>query len=250
MDLTLEGKVAFVTGGAVGIGASIAIALATAGADVGFTYLHHAANETETAIQAAGAKGRGWRLDVTDPRAVQEVVDDVSLAFGGVDIIVNNAGGMLARKKTQEIDDEHWRDTLALNLSSAFYCTRSGLAHLRRPGRVIFVASLAAQNGGSDGQLAYATAKAGLFGMTRSMAKELAPEGITVNALAPGLILETPFHETFTPPKAQADAITRIPLGRAGVPSDVAAAALFLASDIASFITGETLDVNGGQWFS
>jgi 3-oxoacyl-[acyl-carrier protein] reductase len=249
-EIQLKNKVALVTGGAVGLGAAIIVALAKAGARVGFTYLHHDKGQVETALRNEGAEWHAWQLDVTDSQAVENVITDAARRFDGIDILVNNAGGMLSRASLLEVDDDHWHRTLELNLSSAMYCTRAAYRHMRSPGRVIFVASLAGQNGGSQGQLAYATAKAGLFGLTRALAKELAPAGTTVNAIAPGIILGTPFHETFTPKPAQAEAVRRIPLGRAGVPEDVAGAVLFLSSHLSSFVTGEILDVNGGQWFA
>jgi 3-oxoacyl-[acyl-carrier protein] reductase len=249
-EIDLKGKVAFVTGGAVGLGAAIVVALAKAGAKVGFTYLHHDKATVEEQLRSEGGDWKAWQLDATDPKAVQTVVDDAAKTFDGLDILVNNAGGMLSRASLPEIDDHHWHQTLELNLSSALYCTRAAYPHMRKAGRVSFVASLAAQNGGSQGQLSYATAKAGLFGLTRALAKELAPSGTTVNAIAPGVILGTPFHDVFTPKPAQVEAIKRIPLGRAGVPEDVAGAVLFLSSSYANFVTGEILDINGGQWFA
>jgi 3-oxoacyl-[acyl-carrier protein] reductase len=250
LEVDLKDKVALVTGGAVGLGAAIVVALAKAGAKVGFTYLHHDTAEVEKALQTEGGDWQAWKLDVTDSKAVDLVMTEAAKCFDGIDILVNNAGGMLSRASLLEVDDDHWHKTLELNLSSAMYCTRAAYPYMRSPGRVIFVASLAGQNGGSQGQLAYATAKAGLFGLTRALAKELAPTGTTVNAIAPGIILGTPFHQTFTPKPAQAEALRRIPLGRAGVPEDVAGAVLFLSSQLASFVTGEILDVNGGQWFA
>ena len=116
------------------------------------------------------------------------------------------------------MDNALWRELIEVNLFSAFYCSRAAARHMGAGGRVLFISSLAAENGGSDGQLGYATSKAGLFGMTRALAKELAPRAITVNALAPGIILGTPFHDRFTPPDARVAAIGRIPLGRAEFP--------------------------------
>jgi len=250
MELSLKGKTALVTGGAIGLGAAMAKGLAKVGADVAFTYLRHDKAEVEEALRAFGVNGGGWSLDATNREQVDRVVGEVAESLGGLDILINNAGGMLARARIAEADDDHWQRTIDLNLTSSFYCTRAALPHMRSPGRIVFLTSLAGQNGGSAGQLAYATAKAGLFGLTRALAKEVAHRDITVNAIAPGIILQTPFHETFTPKEEQEQAIGRIALGRAGAPTDVAGAALFLASDLAAFMTGGILDVNGGQWFT
>jgi 3-oxoacyl-[acyl-carrier protein] reductase len=138
---------------------------------------------------------------------------------------------------------------ISLNLDSAFYCTRAAIRHMRQGGRIVNVSSLAGHNGGSAGSIAYAAAKSGMFGFTRGLAKELAPRQITVNAVAPGLILDTPFHETFTPKDAQAVAISGIPLRRAGYPNDVASAVTWLCSPGAAWITGEVVNINGGQYF-
>jgi 3-oxoacyl-[acyl-carrier protein] reductase len=137
-----------------------------------------------------------------------------------------------------------------VNLSSTLYCTRAALPYMHRGwGRIVNMSSLAARNGGGPGAAAYAAAKAGLLGLTRGLAKELAARGITVNAAAPGLILETPFHETFNTEEGRQATIATIPLGRGGVPNDVAGAVLFLVSDLADFITGEVTEINGGAWF-
>ena len=146
--------------------------------------------------------------------------------------------------------DEHWHNVLDVNLSSAMYTARAVARHMDRSwGRMILISSLAARNGGGPGTLAYSTAKAGQVGLTRFLARELAP-GVTVNGVAPGFISATPFHETFSAPKDQQAYIEATLVKRAGVPDDVAATVLFLASDLAGFITGEVVDVNGGAYFS
>jgi 3-oxoacyl-[acyl-carrier protein] reductase len=172
-------------------------------------------------------------------------------ALGGhIDILVNNAGYMVGRVPVAEMSDEHWHNVIDVNLNSAFYCSRAVLPYMRSAwGRIVNMSSLAARNGGGPGAVAYAAAKAGLLGLTRGLAKELASQGITVNAVAPGLILETPFHETFNTEEGRQAAIAGIPLKRGGVPGDVAGAVLFLASDLAAFITGEITEINGGAWF-
>jgi 3-oxoacyl-[acyl-carrier protein] reductase len=249
-SIDLAGRVALVTGAGVGIGRDVGLALAQAGADVALTYLSHSADELAKEIRKVGRKGVALKLDATDSKQVDLVVQQVAAQFGQIDILVNNAGGLVGRIPLAEMTDEHWRGVLELNLSSAFYCTRAVIPHMRREnGRVINISSLAAVTGGGPGYGAYAAAKAGMHALTVAFAKELAPRGITVNAVAPGLILETPFHETFTSEADQRAEVENIAVGRAGYPSDVAGPVLFLASELSSFITGDVIDVNGGRWF-
>ncbi len=252
MNLELSGKTAVVTGGNVGIGRAIALALAEAGADVAVTYLSHAGDDVVAEIKRLGRRAVSIPLDATDSSAVDRVMDELSVRFDGhVDILINNAGGLGGRVMIADMDDQHWHRVLDVNLSSAFYCTRAALRHMGASwGRIVNISSLAAHNGGGPGSTAYAAAKAALVTLTRGLAKELGERGITVNAVAPGLILDTPFHETFTPEESQRATIATTPLRRAGYPRDVAGAVLFLASDMASFITGEVLEVNGGSWFA
>jgi 3-oxoacyl-[acyl-carrier protein] reductase len=143
-----------------------------------------------------------------------------------------------------------WRKVQAINIDSMFLMTREVLKFMADGGRIINVASLAGHNGGGNGSTAYAASKSAVFGFTRGLAKEVAERAITVNALAPGLILDTPFHETFTEPDAQRAAIQSIALKRPGMPTDVAGPALWLASEHASFVTGSVVDINGGQYFA
>jgi 3-oxoacyl-[acyl-carrier protein] reductase len=190
-------------------------------------------------------------MDAADSGDVDRVIPELAKAMDGrVDILVNNAGHLVGRVLVSKMSNEHWHTVIDVNLSSAFYCTRAVLPYMRDGwGRIINMSSLAARNGGGTGAVAYAAAKAGLLGLTRGMAKELASQGITVNAVAPGLILETPFHETFNTEEGRQAAIATIPLKRGGVPDDVAGAVLFLVSDLADFITGEVTEINGGAWF-
>jgi 3-oxoacyl-[acyl-carrier protein] reductase len=251
MSISLTGKTALVTGGNTGIGRAIALALAQAGADVALTYYSNPGEQTVTAIRALGRRSLALQLDATDSVQVNRVILELAKALDGhIDILVNNAGYMVARVPVAEMSDEHWHDVINVNLSSAFYCSRAVLPYMHTGwGRIVNMSSLAARNGGGPGAVAYAAAKAGLLGFTRGLAKELAPQGITVNAVAPGLILETPFHETFNTEEGRQAAIATIPLKRGGVPSDVAGAVLFLISDLAGFITGEVTEINGGAWF-
>jgi 3-oxoacyl-[acyl-carrier protein] reductase len=246
------GKTALITGGGVGIGRDTAIALAASGARVAVTYLSHEPDaEFREQVAATGGPLVVARLDVTQEAEIALKIPEVAEALGGrIDILVNNAGGLIGRVSIPEMEPEHWRRVIEVNLNSVFYVTRSVLPFMTSGwGRVINVSSLAGHNGGSDGSTPYASAKAGLFGFTRGLAKELAPRGITVNAVAPGLILGTPFHATFTPLLAQQEAISRIPLGRPGTPMDVAGCIAWLSSDSSSFVTGSVIDINGGQYF-
>jgi len=251
MNIDLTGKTALVTGGNTGLGRAIALALAQAGADVAVTYFSNPGEQTADAIRALGRKSLALRLDVTDSQEVNRIVPEVAGALGGhIDILVNNAGYLVGRVPIAEMSDEHWRRVIDVNLSSAFYCTKAVLPAMHTGwGRIVNMSSLAGRNGGSNGAAAYAAAKAGLLGLTRGLAKELAPRGITVNAVAPGLILETPFHVNFNTEEGRRAAIAAIPLRRGGAPDEVAGAVLFLVSDLASFITGEVTEINGGAWF-
>jgi 3-oxoacyl-[acyl-carrier protein] reductase len=251
MNINLAGKTGLVTGGNTGIGRAIALALAQAGADVALTYFSNPGEQTVTAIRALGRKSLALRMDATDSEEVNQVVPQLARALDGhIDILVNNAGYLVGRVLVDEMSDEHWHTVINVNLTSAFACTRAALPYMRSGwGRIVNMSSLAARNGGGPGAVAYGAAKAGLIGFTRGLAKELAPRGITVNAVAPGLILETPFHDTFNTEEGRQAAIAAIPLRRGGVPNDVAGAVLFLVSDLAGFITGEVTEINGGAWF-
>ncbi len=246
----LEGRRALVTGAATGIGRATALALAQAGADIAFTHLTHDPAEVVEQIEALGRKAVAFQLDARHSWDVDRVVVQAADALGGgIDILVNNAGGLGGRQLVTGMDDQHWHQVLDLNVSSVFYATRAVLPLMPDGGRIITISSLAGQNGGGTGAVAYATAKAALDGFTRAVARELGPRGITVNSVAPGFIGGTPFHAIHTPQPAQQAAIDGTPLKRAGTPEDVAAAVVYLASEGAGFVSGTVLDVNGGAYF-
>lgn len=252
MELNLSDKTAVVTGGNVGIGAGIARMLAQCGAQVVITYYSHRAEAEQTVqdIKADGASAVMAHLDATDSAQVAAVFADADASLNGsIDILVNNAGHLIARQAIDSMSDAHWHQVIDVNLSSAFYCTREALKYMNAGGRIVNMSSLAARNGGGNGTVAYAASKAGVIGLTRGLAKELAPRQITVNALAPGFIIDTPFHETFTGWENYAGIISGIPLGEAGFPQDVAGAVLYFVSDLGKWVTGQVAEINGGAWF-
>lgn len=254
MELSLAGKTAFVTGGNIGIGRAVSLALARCGADVVLTYYSHKeeGEETVKAIEQMGCKGYAYQLDATDAQQVKGVVDQVAETFNGhIDILMNNAGHLVARAPIVDMTDEHWFQTINVNLTSTFFCTRAVLPFMNTGwGRIINMSSLAARNGGGNGATAYAASKGAVIAFTRGLCKEVAEQGITVNAVAPGLILETPFHETFNTDAGIQGAINSTPLKRGGTPDDVANAVLYLATELGSFITGEIIEINGGLYFA
>jgi len=244
----LSGQVALVTGGAIGIGRGVALRLATAGAEIAVTYHSHSPDNLAASMAELGKKALALPLDATRSQSVEEVVEETYDRLGQLDIVVANAGGLVGRVPLTTMSDEHWHAVLELNLCSAFYLVRASLKRITKPGgRIVLMSSMAAHTGGSGGAGAYAAAKAGLLGLTRAFAKEVAPQGVTVNAVTPGLILGTPFHETFTPAEDQVATIARLPVGRSGAPADVAGLIAYLASPEAGFITGQVVNVSGGQ---
>lgn len=249
MDGALAGRNVLVTGGATGIGRAVVIALADAGADVAFTYLEH---DPTPVVEEVTGRGRGvlaLRVDARLSWELEKAARSTAETFGGIDVLVNNVGGMVARKAVQDCDDAHWHEVVDLNLSSAFYAARAALPLMPDGGRIISIGAQAAASGGGTGLVAYTAAKAGLEGLGRALARELAPRRITVNTVAPGFVGGTAFHARHTPEPSQRAAVDATPLGRPGTPDDVAAAVVYLASDAASFLTGTVLDVNGGAGF-
>ncbi len=251
MSFDLTGRRALVTGAGHGIGAGIAEGLAAAGADVVVHYGHSAgpAAEVVERIGALGRKATAIGADVTVTAEVDRLVDEAVGFLGGLEILVTNAGHLIGRSPVAEMTDEHFAKVVEVNLGSTFRTVRAAIPHLRAAGsagRVVTMASLAAHNGGGTGAAVYAASKAGVVGLTKGLAKELGPSGITVNALAPGFIGGTAFHDTFTPPEAQKAMLGGIGVGRGGTVEDVAGAVVWLCSDAAAFINGTTVDIDGG----
>ncbi|MDG6105113.1 3-oxoacyl-ACP reductase FabG [Dactylosporangium aurantiacum] len=246
----LTGRRALVTGAGHGIGAAIAVALAEHGADVVVHYGHSAGRAAAVVdrIAALGRRAVALPADVTDTGQVDRLLAEATGHLGGLDVLVCNAGHLVGRVAVGEMSDEHFARVTDVNLTATFRTVRAALPALRAAGsgRIITMASLAAHNGGGPGAVAYAAAKAGVIGLTKGLAKELAPDRITVNALAPGYIGDTDFHATFSTPQRRAATVAALPVGRGGTAAEVAAAAVYLASAEAAFVTGTTLDVDGG----
>ncbi|HEY3092115.1 MAG TPA: 3-oxoacyl-ACP reductase FabG [Vicinamibacterales bacterium] len=244
--LDLTGKVAIVTGASRGIGRGVAVMLASRGAHVVAAARGENAASTISEIEGAGRRGEAVPLEVTDAASIDAMVSGVLARHGRIDILVNNAG--IARDQLMlRMKREDWDDVIATNLTPAFVLVQAALKPMikQRGGRIISISSVVGQTGNA-GQANYAASKAGLIGFSKALARELASRNITVNVVAPGLI-ETDMTKAITE-KAQGDWAGQIPLGRLGTTADVAAAVCFLASDEASYITGQVLAVNGGMY--
>jgi 3-oxoacyl-[acyl-carrier protein] reductase len=243
-------QVALITGASSGIGRATAEAMAREGARVGVNYCKNQAGAEKTAesIRKAGGEALVVHADVTRAAEVQALVDAVRKEWGRIDILVNNAGDLLARRSLPDMTEEYWDQIMALNLKSVFLCVRAVWQEMaeRKTGCIINVSSIAGRNGGGPGAAAYAAAKGGLLTYTKGLAKELAPHGVRVNGIAPGVIA-TPYHERYSPGEAFQRFIAAIPLGRAGTSEEIADVIVFLASPAARYITGETVEVNGGM---
>jgi 3-oxoacyl-[acyl-carrier protein] reductase len=254
MNLDFKGKTAVVTGGSRGIGAAISVLFATSGANVMIDYLPvekdiEGLKQVEQEIRDRGGVFETLAADVTSPAAMEELCSRTVERFGGLDILVNSAGFTMPAK-IEELSAELWNSGINVNLSGAFYATRAACAHMisRGTGRIIYIGSAGSITGGG-GSAAYSAAKAGINGLVRALSKELAPRGITVNAVLPALIETDLLKDKEPDPKKRNKYIERIPVGRFGTPRDVAYTVLFLASEYAGFITGQNIIVDGGATY-
>jgi 3-oxoacyl-[acyl-carrier protein] reductase len=249
--MTSLNGVALVTGGGAGLGRACALTLGQRGARVAVHYMksRSGAEEVVAMLKAAGSEAHTFQGDLTKSADVTTLVDAVTARFGAIDILVNNAGDLIERKPLLEMSDELFHAVMDVNVTSAFLMCRAVARGMvsRKRGTIINMSSLAAWNGGGPGAGAYSAAKGAVVSLTKALAKELAPHGIRVNCVAPGLIGETAFHGRFTPPAAFENAAKGVLLGRAGTPEEVATVVAFLASPDSSFLTGETIEINGGM---
>ncbi len=245
--MSLAGRVAIVTGASRGIGRAIAESLAKDGlfVVVNYTANEGAAAETLAAVKAAGSDGALSRFDVSDAASVDAAIKQIATEHGRLDVLVNNAGiaidGLLLRTKKDD-----WQRTLDVNLSGAFHCCKAASRYLLKAvdGRIVNISSVVGEQGNA-GQVSYAAAKAGLIGLTRTLARELASRAVTVNCVTPGFI-ETDMTAAHVQGEARQKLVEQIPLGRIGAAEDVAEAVRFLVSPKASYITGQVVRVNGG----
>jgi NAD(P)-dependent dehydrogenase (short-subunit alcohol dehydrogenase family) len=258
------GKVVLVTGGSSGIGRATAELFGRCGAAVALTYLKNrrgaeeaVANIAEsapatsssgkTSVEVATERAIAVQTDVIKTEEIRRLVDEVERRLGPVDILINNAGSLVERLKTLELTEDRWDEVMDLNAKSAFYCAQAVIPKMLEKGSgvIINVTSIAGRNGGAPGSIHYSSAKAAVLTMTKGLAKEFAQQGIRVNAVSPGVI-DTPYHETFTTAEVMENLRKSIPMGREGRPDEVASVIAFLASNAASYLCGETIEINGG----
>ncbi len=249
---SLQGKTAIVTGGTRDIGRACSIKLAELGANVVINYNSNkeAGDETLAMVKNADGKGLLVKGDMTKKADVDALVAQTRDTFGdAIHILVNNVGGLVARKKLAEMDEDFFNHVMSLNMNSTFLAMQAVVPHMPSGSSVLNIASLAGRDGGGGGASAYSTSKGAVITFTRSMAKELGPDGIRVNALCPGMI-DTTFHDTFTPDHVRIHVENTVPLRRQGTPEDCAELVAFLATDASSYLTGTNIDINGGMFFS
>ena len=243
------GKVVLVTGASSGIGRATAELFGQYGASVAVTYNKNrtGADDAVAEITKNGPKAIAIQADFTDSDAIRRLVKEVEDNLGPVDILVNNAGSLVERLKTLELTEERWDEVMDLNAKSAFLCAQAVIPKMlqKGSGAIINVTSIAARNGGALGSIHYSSAKAALLTMTKGLGKEFGSQGISINAVSPGVI-DTPYHETFTAPDVMKNFNNVIPMRRVGRPDEVASVIAFLASDAASYLCGETIEINGG----
>mgnify|MGYP000536354412 FL=1 len=247
-----QNKVAVVTGGVRDIGRAISLKLAAEGAKVVVNYhgSHDLAQQTLNDIESAGGQAILYKGDMTSPADVEGLIAKTIEAFGSsIDILVNVAGGLVARKTIEEMDLEFFNYVMQLNISSTFLVTKAVVPYMSEGASIVNFASQAGRDGGGPGASAYATSKGAVMTFTRSMAKELGPKGIRVNSLCCGMI-STTFHDTFSKPEGRKATAGNTPLRREGAPNEVADTVSFLASSDAAFVSGINMDVNGGLVFS
>ena len=246
----MTNTLALVFGGGRDIGAAISIALARRGAQVALTYNSSNPAETLATIEALGQKPLAQKVDAFDTTAVRDFATWAPQVSGKpIGILVNVVGGLLARKKMEEMDDAFWDQVFSLNVKSVFAMTQAALPLMSDGAAIVNVASQAGRDGGGPGGIAYGASKGALMSMTRGLAKELSPRRIRVNAVCPGMIA-TKFHDDFTKPEVRQRVAGMTPLGREGQASEVADLVTYLASPQASFVNGTCIDINGGILFS
>ena len=259
------GKVVLVTGASSGIGRATAELFGKLGAKVAISYLKNEAG-AKAAVAAISANGSSAyttnavsdvitsdraflvQADVTKNEEIYRMINEVENNLGTIDILVNNAGSLVERLRTAELTEERWDEVFALNVKSAFFCAKAVIPKMleKGGGAIVNVTSIAGSKGGAMGSIHYSSAKGAMTTMTKGLAKEFASQGIQINAVSPGVI-DTPFHETFSTPEAMKNFANIIPIGRVGKSEEVAKVIAFLASDAASYLCGETIDVNGGM---
>lgn len=252
MKTKLANKNILITAGAQGIGEAITKQLIDCGANVAIHYFS-SSDKAEQLKDLAISKGQNAIAvagDLTKDDQANTVVEKAVNALGSLDILINNAGSLVARKKLNEIDTDFWNKVMDINLTSMMFVTRAATPFLikNEQSSIVNLASLAGRKGGHAGSLAYSTSKGAILTFTRSLSSELGEHGVRVNAVAPGLILGTAFHNTHTTQESAAKTVSGIPLQRAGNADDVARAVLYFASEYDGFITGATLDINGGSY--
>ncbi len=250
--MKFAGKVAVVTGGSRDIGRAICVKLASEGAHVVVNYNSNEkdADATLAEIETVGGKGIKVKADVTKAADVDALMAATREAFGdAIHILVNNAGGLVARKTLEEMDEEFFNYVMQLNTTSTFLACKAAVPFMCEGSAIVNLASLAGRDGGGGGAIAYATSKGAVMTMTRGLAKELGPKGIRVNALCPGMIA-TSFHDKFTPDTARENVANSTPLRRQGKAEEAADLVAYLASEEASFLTGNNVDINGGLAYS
>ncbi|TMM56731.1 SDR family oxidoreductase [Maribacter algarum] len=250
--MDLKGKVAIVTGGTRDIGRAISIRLAREGVKVVANYFNNAENAQITMREIEAVKGTGIIVkgDMTQKADVDHLIKETRAAFGDtIDIVVNNAGGLVARKTIDEMDEAFFNKVMFLNLNSTFLVSQAALPYMGSGGSIVNIASQAGRDGGGGGSLAYATSKGAVITFTRGLAKEVGPRNIRVNSLCPGMIA-TKFHDDFTKDEVRKKVEGMTPLRRQGTADEIANTVACLASSETSFMTGANVDINGGLIFS